>query len=141
MIIDTVVKGMGRLTNQFRAIVEFSNKSADNIMGEHVTDEAGRLRRKPYPPMLPGQKYVRTYRFGQAFKAEQVRPLHWQVVNRVKSLRYGRPYAVWVAKKGMQAQIHQNRWWTADDELEDNLPKLNDKLGGFLEVTLDKQRD
>lgn len=134
------VDGLNRLNKQLQVAADF-DKRADSVMGDHVTDEAGKLRRKPPPPMLPGQRYIRTGRLGKEFKAEHMATLHWAVTNRVKSLRYNKPYAVWVAKRGMQADIHRNRWWTADEELEDGLPKLGKALAKDLDETMQRQRD
>lgn len=142
LAVQVTFSGYNRVNNQLRAAASFYADESDAIIEKHVKSEASRLRSKPYPPMLPGQKYRRTFRLGTHFRAQHQGKNKWAVINRVKSLRYGRPYAVWVVKKGMQnRRVHLRRWWTIDDELAKNAPVLTKNLSVELEQLLNRQRD
>jgi hypothetical protein len=81
-------------------------------------------------------------RLGRAFRAQKKGLAKWAVINRVKSLKYGRPYSVWVVKKGMQnRKYHLGRWWTIDDELQKNVSTLTKDLSKELENLLERQGD
>lgn len=133
--------GYNRVRNQLRAAASFHRQEADPIVEKHTKNEAGKLRNKPYAPKLPNQRYQRTFRMGKAFRAQRQGVAQWAVINRVKSLKYGRPYAAWVIKRGMQARVHRNRWWVMDDELDKSVPMLTRNLTIMLEDLLNRQRD
>lgn len=139
---EVTFSGYNRVRNQLRAAASYYANEADSVIEKHTKKEAARLRSKPYPPMLPGQKYQRTFRLGKSFRAQHQGKAKWAVINRVKSIKYGRPYAVWVVKKGMQnKRYHLHRWWTIDDELQKGMPQLTKNLSITLEGLLNRQRD
>lgn len=129
------VKGYNRVQNMLRALASAHPNVTDPIIGKHVKQQAKDLRGKPYPPMLPNQKYKRTGILGKRFRAQHRGKGQWAVINRV-------PYAVWVIKKGMQnRKYHLGRWWTLEDEMDASMPELTRNLTVALENEIEKQTD
>lgn len=134
---DVSVKltGYNRVRNQLRALAAAHPDDTDPILEKHAKTEANRLREKPYPPKLPGQKYIRTGQLGRRFRAQKRKKGQWSVINRTE-------YAVWVIQKGMQnKKYHEGRWWTIQDELAKEMPKLTKNLATKLERIMEKQPD
>lgn len=76
---------------------------------------------KPYPPMLPNQKYVRTGHLGDSWEWNINSPLEAEVGNVAV-------YAGWV--QGVeQAGIHEGRWTRLVDVAERALDEFIQKLG------------
>lgn len=124
------IQGGDKLKRILRDISDFYPDKADPVFRRHAVSEARRLRGKPYPAMLPNQVYQRTGQLGSSFKA-----LHKG--KGVHGVRNRRDNAVWVIWKGMQNRTyHLGRWWTFQDEIEDNLPKLEKALADRAEVVL-----
>lgn len=95
---------------------------ADQVVGELVEAEPGRLAATPYPPELPGQRYVRTFTLARSWEQEQIGPGRWEIRN-VASQR-GREYAEYVVGEPEdQADIHRGRWWTGREKIEEHFER------------------
>lgn len=132
--IKVEIVGLKRLENQLRSL-EKALQIIDPVISKHATKFADDIRNKPYPPMLPNQKYKRTGLLGRRFRAKHAgMPLGSHAVeNRV-------PYAIWVAKRGWQNKAyHLGRWWTLENEAEKTIPTLQRELSTALEQELDRQ--
>lgn len=137
--VNVTFTGTNRVRNQLRAAASFYKKDGDKVIERHVKNEAKRLRRKPYPARLPNQKYQRTMELGKHFRAQKVKTGTWRIINRVRN-KYGRAYAVWVVKKGMQnIKYHLGRWWTVEDETQKNAPELTKNLATTFEELMNSQ--
>lgn len=133
--VSVTFTGLNRVRNQLRAAASFYKQEADPLIGKHAKSESARMRDKAYPPRLPNQKYIRTYELKRKYRAQHKGAGVWAVINRRKG-------AVWVIKKGMQnRKYHAGRWYTLEDELNKNVPKLTKNLSAHLEQLLNSQRD
>ncbi len=139
--VNFTMQGSNRVRNQLRTIAALHPELTDPVIEKHVKKESARMRKEPYPPKLPNQKYVRTGTLGRSFRAQHVKLGMWQIINRATNPR-GRQYAAWVIKKGFQnKQYHLGRWWTIEEKLQKNMPILTKKLSIMLERELDRQPD
>jgi len=80
---------------------------------------------KVYPPKLPAQKYVRTYKLKRGWRQEKATATHGAVANR------GVPYAHYVQSDRWQAAIHEGRWNTESGivkQTEKKVQQLFDKV-------------
>lgn len=132
------IRGWNRVRNQLRTVAKYHPNVSDRVVERHTKRVAGQLRRKPYPPKRPQQKYQRTGDLGKSFRAQKERDAHWRIINRVKSRKYQRPYAIHVIKKGRQPWFHKNRWWTIDEEVEKTMPELTRTLTQELEREMER---
>jgi hypothetical protein len=133
MKVEFEMRGVNRVRNQLRALASAVPNITGPVVEKHTKDEAANLRNKPYPPMLPNQKYRRTGLLGRRFRAQRRGAGAWAVINRTE-------YALWVIKKGYQnRKYHEGRWWTIDDEMARTMPELTRKLTRALETELDRQ--
>lgn len=88
----------------------------------HALEIVSRMR--PYPPELPGQRYVRTGLLGRSWKVKRHGETGYQISNR--AYRRGRYYAKWVigtAYGTHQAEIHRGRWKLLRDEVDREVQK------------------
>ncbi len=130
--VNFTIQGTNRVRNQLRTIAALNRDLTDKVVGKHSKKESARLRAKAYPPKLPAQKYQRTGELGRRFRSQKVRAGVHRVMNRTQ-------HAVWVVKKGMQNQkYHAGRWWTIEDTLQQNMPRLTRELSVELEKELDR---
>lgn len=74
---------------------------------------------KIYPPRLPNQKYIRTYKLKRGWRSEKVTPTRGVVGNR------GVPYAQYVQDSKRQAAIHAGRWNTEQDIAAQSEKRVN----------------
>lgn len=119
------IEGDNRVRNNLRRWAKQFPEVLDDIIGEFSQERAQHLRKKPYPPMRPGQTYVRTGRLGAGWSHERVKAAVYEVINLVE-------YAGWVVDEHFQAWMHRGRWWIFQDELRP-APDLTNKLTKALE--------
>jgi hypothetical protein len=91
---------------------------------DEISLEAQRKMRE-YPPELPGQKYIRTYRLRRGWRR---RPAQGGVdlVNQV-------PYAPLVQGESQQAEIHEGRWQTEEEIAREMEQRLADRIERTIE--------
>lgn len=84
---------------------------------------------RTYPPELPGQRYVRTYRLRESWKRGAVQRLGRALRVVVRS-EIG--YARWVVGDRTQAPIHQGRWRTQSELRASIEPRIRARLARAL---------
>lgn len=77
------------------------------------------LRRQPYPPTRPNQRYRRTGLLGRSWEAGSEGDL---LV--IRNTRPGATFVVGDGQGGGQAWMHLGRWWTAESILRREQPEL-----------------
>jgi hypothetical protein len=89
-----------------------------------------------YPDTLPNQVYVRTGTLGREWTAAQaeINEVTGGVTGRVGTVT---EYAPWVQKADQQAAIHQGRWPTAEQQLEDAMPTIVADFEGAINAALE----
>jgi len=85
-----------------------------------------------YPPPLPNQKYVRTYKLQNSWQMGEIEDAGTEIKATVFSDgsargRYGE-YAQYVMHEKYQAQIHRGRWQTTDTIAEKYAGQLTEEL-------------
>jgi hypothetical protein len=80
-----------------------------------------RERAQVYPPMLPNQRYVRTFKLRRGW-ADNVERVQSGLVARATNRNV--PYNIYVQGHGTQAGIHRNRWETNKQILERETPAI-----------------
>lgn len=128
------IKGYNRVRNQLRKAAAAHPEISDPIIERHAKSERLRLKGKPYPPRLPGQKYVRTGKTASSFAAVRIKLGEWAVVNTA-------PNREFVITRAHQARIHRGRWYTMEDELERNMPELTEALAEAIEREMEGAGD
>jgi hypothetical protein len=133
MRIISRITGTERVQKQLDVAVKFAKQGADPVFRLHARREAGRLRKKPYPPELPNQKYQRTFELRDSYRHRKTGPSNYAITTQRKG-------AKWVVKKGMQnRRYHFGRWWTVDDEIAKGLPALSKRLSVEIEDIMEHQ--
>lgn len=123
------IKGTNRVRNQLRRAASDFKTVTDRVIGEWARGLRRLLKSYPYPPMRPGQKYVRTGLLANSWSAQRIKVGSWTVANSAG-------YATWVvgnAKGVGQAWMHKGRWWTAAAVFEENRRALVRALTEALE--------
>lgn len=98
----------------------------DKALGEFADDRRDALEKEPYPPPVPNQRYIRTYRLKYGYYVQKPRKMVRVISNRAAS--QGGLYGGYVVGQ-QQAYMHQGRWYQALDIVEQGLPDLADKVG------------
>ncbi len=121
------VQGTERIANDMQRRAAALSPKLNKVGVQWVQDETRKLQNEPPPPELLNQKYKRTGRFAEFFRAANPQPGWWEVSNRVKSLVTGKLYPVFVGGDGTgkgQADIHKGRWLLTRETIENSIPKL-----------------
>lgn len=79
-----------------------------------------KLKSTPYPPKRPNQRYVRTGRLANSWRAERVSQSRTVITN---SAAYS-GYVVGNSRGERQAWFHRGRWWRARDVIAESRPEL-----------------
>ena len=104
-----------------REITDLANKTKSatlDVVDEWVKRQRDRLQQKPYPPERPGQRYVRTFQLRDSWRQERQAESRWLITDLMS-------YSSYVVQRGEQAWMHEGRWWTAEETIEDDFPNLN----------------
>jgi len=105
-------KGYNRVRNALRGLASKRKDVSSPIIAEWLKKLRATLKSEKYPPKLPNQKYIRTGNLANRWAVQDN-----AIINRAK-------YAGYVVGKGTQAEIHQGRWWTMQDVVNRESPKL-----------------
>jgi len=98
----------------------------NDVMRKWAEDTRMFLKRTPYPAKPANSRYRRTGRLASSWKKQEVKPAVWAFTNDAKGPR-GQFYARYVVgeknspagNRGQgQAWMHRNRWWNADEVIE-----------------------
>jgi len=136
MSISMEFKGYNRVANMLRLLAsEMASEVVDPVLGEWTKDVRYDLKAEPYPPKRPKQIYVRTGQIANRWRAEQVKPGVWRIVNDAVD-KYGRFYAFRVvgdAQGDGQAWMHEGRWWLVREVVDGYTDDLTQRLSKDLE--------
>jgi len=80
-----------------------------------------RTRAQVYPPTLPNQRYVRTFRLQRGW-ADNVQRVSNGLIATASNRNVA--YNIWVQGHGTQAAIHRNRWETNRQILDAETPAI-----------------
>jgi hypothetical protein len=95
----------------------------EQALDRAIEAEPLRLREEPYPPRLPGQKYVRTFTLANSWRYDKLGPGRWLISN--AATERGKQYASYVVgEETDQADIHRGRWWVGREKVESHVKKL-----------------
>lgn len=120
--------GVDDLRRKLDVVDDLPGNIIDPVLADFVPEERDRLENTPYPPMLPNQRYIRTFRLKFSFRANRRAEAEY-------TLRNEAPYSGFVVGI-QQAEIHQGRWWIAYHMLLDRVPDLTRALVDELESKL-----
>ena len=132
------VRGANRVANRFRRAASQGVKLYDKEMQRWAQGVRRHLKKKPYPPPRPGQRYKRTGRLASSWYARRVKAGRYEIGNRAN--QKGRYYARYVVGDGKgqgQAWMHRGRWWIARKEIEQQMPKLRALIAAKLVKVLE----
>jgi len=116
------ITAYNRVANQIRAAVAAIPEKAQKITLDWAKDTRVVLKGTKYPPKRFGQKYKRTGRLANSWRARS-HPKGATLLNTAhKRGRFYSRYVVGNAKGAGQARVHKGRWWkgrtVVDGELE-----------------------
>jgi hypothetical protein len=110
-----------RVENKLRRAASDGAKWLDDEVGEFSRKQRRRLKDARYPAKRPGQKYVRTGRLANSWRADKRADAQWTISNTAK-------YSGYVVGREKQAWMHKNRWWIFEDEMAKSTPELTKAL-------------
>lgn len=103
-MITAQVEGMADVQHMLRNVKNINLSKPMNDATAQLLKDA-----KVYPPTLPKQKYIRTYRL----RSEWERKVHGSKGELIGDVfNYRTPYGQWVQHPIFQAMIHRGRWST-----------------------------
>lgn len=132
-MLDVVIgiTGSERTIARLTRLATQSPKTADRTLYQWAQESRAVLKSTPYPPKRAGQKYVRTGRFANSWRAERAGLGKARISNSARSPKTGRLYPVFVAGDGAgkgQAWMHKGRWRKARDVVDSRIPRLRRAL-------------
>lgn len=115
------VHGARRVAVKYRRLASKHPPFVDPPVKAWADDQARLLAVEPYPPERPGQTYVRTYTLPTGWIVQKIKAMSYAVVNTVE-------YAHWVVSEKYQAWMHKDRWWTAEEKMDENKKALTEAI-------------
>ncbi len=132
---------------EVRTAIQHATMAVQNLPAKVVRPEVEQARRdlvEPYPPELPGQKYIRTGRRYQATKVQatigsnQYSKTYAIVSNpHYRRGQTGNPYVLGDARGQGQARIHQGRWTTLFDAMNRAIERIIEKGNEYFRSVLE----
>jgi hypothetical protein len=129
------MKDHNRVANNLRRFASESPQVTDGVVGDWSKDMRYMLKAKPYPPKLPNQRYIRTGRLANSWRAFRVKLGEWTIANDARSPRTSELYASRVVgdNRGLnQHHLFRGRWWIARQEIENFAGDLTRRLSRAL---------
>jgi len=111
-----VITGNDELLARLRSASAKAPGVMDEISYRWAQNVRAKLKSTPYPPKRPGQRYVRTGRLANSWRAERKGKGRALIVNSAGYSGYV------VGKK--QAWMHRGRWWLGRNVLMESAPEL-----------------
>lgn len=110
------VQGADALSARLQA----AGKAIKPVFTEAMREATALLRKEArvYPPKLPNQKYVRTFRLRRGWKVTRAEAEGGEVAN------VDVPYNIYVQDAKTQATIHRGRWSTDESLATANQTKI-----------------
>jgi hypothetical protein len=113
---ELVITGNDELLARLRSASAKAPGVMDEISYRWAQNVRAKLKSTPYPPKRPGQRYVRTGRLANSWRAERKGKGRALIVNSAGYSGYV------VGKK--QAWMHRGRWWLGRNVLMESAPEL-----------------
>ena len=104
---ELTIIGQNAVTNRLRTAAAKAPGAVGDATYRWAQDVRGKLKSTPYPPKRPGQRYVRTGRLANSWRAERVSQSRTVITN---SAAYS-GYVVGNSRGERQAWFHRGRWW------------------------------
>ena len=117
---ELTIIGQNAVTNRLRTAAAKAPGAVGDAAYRWAQDVRGKLKSTPYPPKRPGQRYVRTGRLANSWRAERVSQSRTVITN---SAAYS-GYVVGNSRGERQAWFHRGRWWRARDVIAESRPEL-----------------
>ena len=111
-----VITGNDELLARLRSASAKAPGVMDEISYRWAQNVRAKLKSTPYPPKRPGQRYVRTGRLANSWRAERKGKGRAVIINSAGYSGYV------VGKK--QAWFHRGRWWLGRSVLMESAPEL-----------------
>jgi len=111
-----VITGNDALLARLRSASAKAPGVMDEISYRWAQNVRAKLKSTPYPPKRPGQRYVRTGRLANSWRAERKGKGRAVIINSAGYSGYV------VGKK--QAWTHRGRWWLGRNVLMESAPEL-----------------
>ena len=111
-----VITGNDELLARLRKASAKAPGVMDEISYRWAQNVRAKLKSTPYPPKRPGQRYVRTGRLANSWRAERRGKGRALIANSAGYSGYV------VGKK--QAYMHRGRWWLGRSVLIESAPEL-----------------
>jgi len=111
-----VITGNDELLARLRSASAKAPGVMDEISYRWAQNVRAKLKSTPYPPKRPGQRYVRTGRLANSWRAERKGKGRAVIINSAGYSGYV------VGKK--QAWTHRGRWWLGRNVLMESAPEL-----------------
>jgi hypothetical protein len=111
-----VITGNDELLARLRSASAKAPGVMDEISYRWAQNVRAKLKSTPYPPKRPGQRYVRTGRLANSWRAERKGKGRAVIINSAGYSGYV------VGKK--QAWMHRGRWWLGRNVLMESAPEL-----------------
>ena len=113
---ELTITGQNAVTNRLRTAAAKAPAAVGDATYRWAQDVRGKLKSTPYPPKRPGQRYVRTGRLANSWRAERRGKGRALIANSAGYSGYV------VGKK--QAWMHRGRWWLGRTVLMESAPEL-----------------
>jgi len=112
-------------------VIDCDRLRPSNLVAKHLQPLTSNIvfEAQRYPPELPNQKYIRTFKLFEGWRRASMGPLKMRIFNPV-------PYGIYVqgrdtpfrSEPATQAEIHQGRWPVLFKVAEKHLDALIHKL-------------
>jgi hypothetical protein len=113
---ELTITGNDELLARLRSASAKAPGVMDEISYRWAQNVRAKLKSTPYPPKRPGQRYVRTGRLANSWRAERLGKGRALIANSAGYSGYV------VGKK--QAWAHRGRWWLGRNVLMESAPEL-----------------
>ena len=113
---ELTITGDQEVINRLRTAAAKGPSAFDEVSYRFAQNMRAKLKSTPYPAKRPGQRYVRTGRLANSWRAERLGNGRALIANSAGYSGYV------VGKK--QAWFHRGRWWTARDVITQSAPEL-----------------
>lgn len=126
--------------NEVKSVVKNSILAVEKLPKRVIKSEVEQAQKEAakYPSELAGQRYVRTGRYGRAFKVEPV-GAGYRLSNDAQ--RSGKRYAKWVgglADGTSQARIHSGRWVLIADAMRRAVERIVAKGDEYFRAVMER---
>ena len=131
-----VITGNDELLARLRSASAKAPGVMDEISYRWAQNVRAKLKSTPYPPKRPGQRYVRTGRLANSWRAERKGKGRAVIIN---SAGYS-GYVVGDGAGQRQAWMHRGRWWLMRDMVDEKRPELKRMMVQMLTRQLKSNR-